>query len=838
MAIPSKPTNVSATRIDDNRIDISWTNHATSSSPYNSLVVCRGDGPYMEIATLSGSATSYSDTSSNIGMAFAYVLYAKNSSGESDFSSPSATIYGRPYAPSSISGARLNGTIVRITLANTASTATSTELQYSTDGTTWNDATSTQSRATTIDWDTGGGEFYFRARNARGDLKSDWSPVSEKVSALVPPLAPTLLLPSSCTVIPKGQNNITFSWQHNPADGSAQTAAELQYSTNGGTTWTTVSETTSQSASVANNFSVNATVTWRVRTKGADASYGPYSSTRTFTVRQVPTIAFVTSKPPAVVADMPIEYQLTYSDQSGSFSDGTVSITDANGNVVYSEAIASNLTGEISASEFIPTNGQTYRMVATVNSTSSLSSTIAVQMSVAFVEPQAGTLTIANNQDGTVGLVANYQSGGEITTTHNGTTTLTTIDEIQGEAEISEIKIYGSATRVNGTVKTTCGIGSGTGSSLTWPDLDVTQSDGGSVEHTYSDILDGNYVAGIGSVRDVATIGATGGEITHNIKCVDLGTLTWTKSNTLFTSTSLNDVKWSDSALLCGPYQYGGKETSTDPRIHIQGHIYKKYTGSSMLIDKASAIFVDDSNYSSAQAFKTAMSGVLMYYETTTPSTVILLLSREFEPIYPPTTEVTTNAVVHSDMTVKVVEEFPVIEYATVKRGDVVLGDNLSSGAAIFDKYAPLNTDYNYTIITHAESGAVKAADVANRIESKRFFVYWLNNIASGIWNFETSKAAARPERSMVRYAGRSLPVAYDSKAISKTRNISFVAVDKTEAGMFEQLMSDTGAGVIKTPDGEVMHAVFDMSEKPSSTTTDWYSEITLTATQVDGGEL
>ena len=121
-------------------------------------------------------------------------------------------------------------------------------------------------------------QFYYRARNTRASLASGWSAASNKVVTIVAPAAPSLITPASGVTLPKTQPTVSFSWKHNPIDGSEQSAAQLQHSVNGGSTWTAVQVTgNDQETAVANSWEKNATVTWRVRTKGAHADYGPWS---------------------------------------------------------------------------------------------------------------------------------------------------------------------------------------------------------------------------------------------------------------------------------------------------------------------------------------------------------------------------------------------------------------------------------------------------------------------------------------------------------------------------------------------------------------------------------
>lgn len=401
---PDAPTAISNTRVSDNQQNVAWTVPATT---YTRVRLKR----YTDGSTQSGSwalsGNSYTDTSTAAGYSYTYgaALELVPPLGEAFMLSSaeitSSATYNSPLAPTAISGARVAANTVRLTLSNTVSTSTGLEVQASTDPADWSAAlTSTYAGAglQTVDVSGIAGTYYFRARNTRGALVSDWSPISDGIVTLTPPAAPTLTAPASGGVIAKSAATVTFKWIHNPQDGSAQTAAEVAYSTDGGSTWTTANATTAQEKEISNGFSVNDTVTWRVRTKGADPSFGSWSATRQFYVYQAPTVTITledengNNVAGGTLSDMPLVYALSVSDASGSTAAATVEVGG------YSEAVdTGTLAGRIEAAEFLPDNDSTYTFTASVQSSSSLAASASVTFSTAFVLPQAGTLSVTDN---------------------------------------------------------------------------------------------------------------------------------------------------------------------------------------------------------------------------------------------------------------------------------------------------------------------------------------------------------------------------------------------------------------------------------------------------------
>ena len=432
--VPTAPTQAStctATRVNDGQASVTWD--TTPASSANILRVRRyTDGTTLsQTWTYDGSANFIStlvDTGVSAGHSYTYTVeygyYPSAELRDADFilwaaARQSGQIYNTPAAPTAISGARTAASTVRVTLSNTATTSTGLEVQASTDAGDWSAAISntyagaglTQADVTGIS-----GIYYFRARNTRGALVSDWSPVSDPVVTLTAPNPPTLTAPASAVHNYTASQSVTFAWQHNPVDGSAQTAADVQYSTDGGSTWTThtVSGSASSWTLSLTSAYVGQTVTWRVRTKGAASSYGNYSSTKQFLVAQQPSIVVTLTDGNNVdvtngnLSDMPLNYSAavtgtgtlvggTFASSSGYTEDATVS--------------GSTLTGSVTADEAQPENGRTYTITMTASMSTGLTSTASVTVTMDFADPQAGTLAIGD-ADGIVTLTVGLDAIG------------------------------------------------------------------------------------------------------------------------------------------------------------------------------------------------------------------------------------------------------------------------------------------------------------------------------------------------------------------------------------------------------------------------------------------
>lgn len=213
------------------------------------------------------------------------------------------------------------------------------------------------------------------------------------VQTSFPPNPPTLKEPTSGEVFDSSGDSVVFRWAHNPTDGSSQTAAQLQYSTNGGGSWTTVNVSGSAQNKSVSMFLVNTTVSWRVRTKGEHADYGEWSETRVFYVKSAPTVAFTKPSNGSTATQMPLTVSLSYQDLSGVLAACTL-LVQRDGATVYSRNMGTDTTATVQASEWLPENNATYTLRAEVRSSSTLTASAESEVSFKFQPPMKGKATV------------------------------------------------------------------------------------------------------------------------------------------------------------------------------------------------------------------------------------------------------------------------------------------------------------------------------------------------------------------------------------------------------------------------------------------------------------
>ena len=260
---PSKPTSASASRVSDNEVTVTMAPGSAYAALYSGHPVqrCVDGGAWSALGRIDAAGKTYRDRSTSANHSYAYRVASANGAGQSAWVETGA-VYTTPAAPGKPMMARVSDTRVTAAFDNPANTATSCEIERSADGSSWKALRTVSGHATGFEDDPGGGTFYYRVRNARGPLKSAWA-YSDGIVTICAPAAPTIISPSSSQVIPMTQATIAVSWRHNPIDGSAQTAAQWRWSTDGGATWHVVDvDGGASSAALDNSFAVNAKLTY------------------------------------------------------------------------------------------------------------------------------------------------------------------------------------------------------------------------------------------------------------------------------------------------------------------------------------------------------------------------------------------------------------------------------------------------------------------------------------------------------------------------------------------------------------------------------------------------
>lgn len=289
----------------------------------------------------------YEDTATGPNNYYSYRVKPVNSRGVSPIAYEEGgtdPTYNTPAAPQSVAAAYDTANNIVLTLVNNEVTATGLTVERSVDGgSTWvlvEDLEQTDPITTYTD-DSGvtGTNIQYRVRNTRADdLTGDdrYSPwtLSNTVRALSAPNPPTLILPVDGTPVLIDQATVRLGWVHNPTDGTAQTAAQIEVTAGDSTRTIQISDGTQYYDLSLSNMSAGDVVSWRVKTKGAYYYYGAFCEAGNFTVKARPDIHFTAPNNGDVITNLPIELAWTYGANSGLLQALTLEVLQS-GQVVY-----------------------------------------------------------------------------------------------------------------------------------------------------------------------------------------------------------------------------------------------------------------------------------------------------------------------------------------------------------------------------------------------------------------------------------------------------------------------------------------------------------------------
>lgn len=318
----STPTGLAVARVSDTQHTLSWTRTST----YTSVVIQRSTngGAWQQVGVASGNAATYTDTTTVANRKYQYRVAGVSAGGQSGWSN-TVTVYTTPAASTGVSAARSGSDIV-VSASGVPPYATSFDVR---DGATVV-GTGVALPFTHVAPDPATPHSY-TVRGKVGSLVGAYSAASNTVQLVAPPNAPTNLSPNGA--VAASDQDVVFTWVHNPVDSSPQSAFELQYRVDAGA-WTTISGTTASSATAT--VPVGA-VEWQVRTKGAHATFSPWSAIATLTVVDRPGVAVVQPADTWGASILPVEWTW-YQAQGRPQSAWALELVNSDGLVVESRS--------------------------------------------------------------------------------------------------------------------------------------------------------------------------------------------------------------------------------------------------------------------------------------------------------------------------------------------------------------------------------------------------------------------------------------------------------------------------------------------------------------------
>ncbi|MFB2571365.1 hypothetical protein [Micrococcus sp. IITD107] len=288
VSAPAAPTNVTVRRAHDAQHGLYWDRNATTAAPYDRQRIDRYDsvtGGYKTIATVSGTATAFTDSSTVANRRYRYRLVAINAAGSSTLGESNASpfFFTSPTGPSETQATK-RGADILVQWFRRALDVARYEVQDYADGIAQTPTVLTTANAAQW-WHTSADPSKTHRYRVRaviedpvvGRLESAWSVYSNTVQLQAPPAAPSNLKPGSGAI--DATEPVPLTWAHNAVDTTEQTAYEFQHRPQGGT-WTTtgkVASPTSRHTVPADTWANGQSIEWQVRTWGDHADASPWS---------------------------------------------------------------------------------------------------------------------------------------------------------------------------------------------------------------------------------------------------------------------------------------------------------------------------------------------------------------------------------------------------------------------------------------------------------------------------------------------------------------------------------------------------------------------------------
>jgi subtilisin family serine protease len=274
-AAPAAPSNLIATAVSSNRVNLAWADNSTNEGGFK-LERSTDGVNFSQVATLTPNTTSFPHTGLTSSTTYHFRIRAYEGANHSAFSNvPTATTHATPAAPSNLAATTASSSKVNLTWTDNASGETGFKIERSTDGTTFSQfvillANTTSFQATNLSAAT---TYHFRIRAYDGPNHSAYS----NVPAATTQPAPSA--PSDLTATPSA-GKITLDWTDNATN---ELAFKLERSTDG-VTFSQIAIVSANSTSFQNT-GLTSGVTYFYRIRAYDGpNHSPFSNVASATV--------------------------------------------------------------------------------------------------------------------------------------------------------------------------------------------------------------------------------------------------------------------------------------------------------------------------------------------------------------------------------------------------------------------------------------------------------------------------------------------------------------------------------------------------------------------------
>jgi len=122
-AVPTAPSNLTATAMGNARIDLAWTDNSTNEDGFIIEIKVDAAGDYIELDVVGPNTQTYSSNGLDAGTQYFYRVRAFNAEGHSDYSNEAdaSTLPDPPFAPTSLMATASSNTQINLTWTDNSS---------------------------------------------------------------------------------------------------------------------------------------------------------------------------------------------------------------------------------------------------------------------------------------------------------------------------------------------------------------------------------------------------------------------------------------------------------------------------------------------------------------------------------------------------------------------------------------------------------------------------------------------------------------------------------------------------------------------------------------------
>lgn len=417
---PNAPSGLTCTYVSDTSATLAWTNSSASNgaATQNKIYASVNGGAFGEVVTIAAASSASVTTAANRKTVF--MVSALNSAGET--TSGTVTLLTTPAAPTGVAAAKDGSGNIVVTLTPQVAFAEHEHVVRhgtTTDGgvtVTWDGSpvgvlpSGTASFTHTAPSPSAQHVYAVYARNTDTAARQSSQVQSNTVVLLAAPNKPTL--PPMGANVDKAKA-FDFGWTYNSADTTAQTAYEVGYSTNGGTTWSSTGKIASGTPSkqfAANAYTAGQQLTLRVRTWGQATTGGsegtgasPWSDVVAVTFKTRPVATITTPANSSVYGKAALDVALGFSQAEGAtFVTAAISLYD--GATLLETVNSTTLASTVLATRVA--NGGAYTLKVTLTDSNGLPSDEKTSaFTVTYTAPVPAVVTATYLPDSGIGQV-------------------------------------------------------------------------------------------------------------------------------------------------------------------------------------------------------------------------------------------------------------------------------------------------------------------------------------------------------------------------------------------------------------------------------------------------